>query len=97
MSTSDQGSVEILEQNDTHTQHTPLYKVLVHDDNVNTMDHVVKVFQDIFKYELQKCIELMLEVHYEGIALVKTEPMEHAELHRDQLQSYSLTATIEPE
>jgi ATP-dependent Clp protease adaptor protein ClpS len=92
---NNQGGVEILEQNDTQTNLIPMYKVLVHDDNVNTMDHVVRVFQDVFKYELEKCIILMLEVHNTGISLVKVEPLEYAELHRDQLQSYGLTVSIE--
>jgi ATP-dependent Clp protease adapter protein ClpS len=39
----------------------------------------------------------MLEAHQKGIALCTVEPLEQAEHHRDQLQSFSLIATIEPE
>ena len=39
----------------------------------------------------------MLEAHKNGVALCAVEPFEQAEFHRDQLISFSLTATIEPE
>jgi ATP-dependent Clp protease adaptor protein ClpS len=89
--------IEVIEHQETRTDLMPMYKVLVHDDNVNTMDFVVHVFQDVFKYELEKCIAHMLEVHNSGISLLKVEPLEHAELHYDQLHSYGLTSSIEPE
>ena len=90
-------SVEVIEQQDTEVRTMPMYKVLVHDDNVNTMDFVVMVFQDVFKYDIQKCIYHMLEVHNTGISLLKVEPLEYAELHYDQLKSYGLTCSIEPD
>ena len=90
-------NIKVLEQVEERTELMPMYKVIVHDDDVNTMDFVVQVFQEVFKYELEKCVEHMLEVHNTGISLLKVEPLEHAELHMDQLVSFGLTSTIEPE
>ncbi len=75
----------------------PLYKVLLHNDDKNTMDHVIRALVNVFRFELPKCEQIMLEAHRNGVALCTIEPIEQAELHRDQLQSYSLIATIEPE
>ncbi len=75
----------------------PLYKVLLHNDDKNAMDHVIRALVNVFRFELPKCEQIMLEAHRNGVALCTVEPIEQAELHRDQLQSYSLIATIEPE
>lgn len=80
-----------------HTTHIPLYKVLLHNDDVNTMEHVVKVLMQVFRFDRQKCEMIMMEAHGEGVALCAVEPLEQAELHRDQLISFSLIATIEKE
>jgi ATP-dependent Clp protease adaptor protein ClpS len=75
----------------------PLYKVLLHNDDVNSMDHVVKALIRVFKFEQEACEMIMMKAHYDGVALCTVEPFEQAELHRDQLISFSLIATIEPE
>jgi ATP-dependent Clp protease adaptor protein ClpS len=75
----------------------PLYKVLLHNDDVNSMDHVIKALLEVFKFELQACIKIMMDAHETGVALAKIEPLETAELHQNQLQAFGLTATIEPE
>lgn len=80
-----------------HTTHIPRYKVLLHNDDKNSMDHVVRVLMQVFKFAKEKCERIMLEAHYNGVALCVVEPLEQAELHRDQLHSFSLIATIEPE
>jgi len=75
----------------------PLYKVLLHNDDVNSMEHVVKALRQVFKFDEQECIRIMVEAHNNGLALCAVEPLEQAELHRDQLISFSLVATVEPE
>jgi ATP-dependent Clp protease adaptor protein ClpS len=75
----------------------PRYKVLLHNDDVNSMEHVVHALRKVFKFELEVCVRIMLEAHDQGVALCTIEPLEQAELHRDQLLSLSLVATIEPE
>jgi ATP-dependent Clp protease adaptor protein ClpS len=84
----------VLEQ---HAAHIPLYKVLLHNDDVNSMDHVVETLMRVFKFERAICERIMLEAHYNGVALCAVEPLEQAELHREQLVSSSLVSTIEKE
>ena len=82
---------------DRQRMHVPLYKVLLHNDDHNTMEHVVRVLLRVFKFEQERCEQIMLETHNHGVALCTVEPLEQAEHHRDQLQSFSLISTIEPE
>jgi ATP-dependent Clp protease adaptor protein ClpS len=75
----------------------PRYKVLLHNDDVNSMEHVLKALRKVFNFEEQECVRIMIEAHNNGLALCIIEPLEQAEHHRDQLISLSLVATIEPE
>ena len=75
----------------------PRYKVLLHNDDRNSMDHVVEALRKVFKFKDEECHRIMLEAHQNGLALCSIEPFEQAELHRDQLQASSLVASIEPE
>ena len=79
------------------TTHIPLYKVLLHNDDRNTMEHVVKSLMHVFRFEQTECERIMLEAHQKGVAICIVEPFEKAELHRDELQSLSLISTIEAE
>lgn len=77
--------------------HVPFYKVLLHNDDQNSMEHVIKALLRIFRFDVQACERIMMEAHTNGIALCAIESLERAELHRDQLKSCSLISTIEPE
>jgi ATP-dependent Clp protease adaptor protein ClpS len=77
--------------------HIPLFKVLLHNDDHNSMDHVIKSLMQVFKFEPKVCERIMMEAHQNGIALCTVEPLEKAEHHQDQLNSFSLISTIEPE
>jgi ATP-dependent Clp protease adaptor protein ClpS len=79
------------------TVRMPRYKVLLHNDDVNSMDHVIRTLMRVFKFDLAVCERIMREAHRDGVALCTVEPLEQAELHRDQLISFSLAATIEKE
>ncbi len=79
------------------TTHIPLFKVLLHNDDQNTMEHVVKALMHVFRFEQTESERIMLEAHRKGVALCIVEPFEQAELHRDELQSFSLISTIEAE
>ena len=77
--------------------HIPLYKVLLHNDDTNTMEHVVKSLRTVFGFEQNQCELIMNEAHRNGVALCIVESLEQAEHHQEQLRACSLIATIEPE
>ena len=74
----------------------PQYHVFIHNDDHNEMDHVVNTLVQIFGFNEQDAFFIMMETHTNGLALVKTEPKEHAEFHQEQLQAAFLVSTIEP-
>ncbi len=82
------------EERRTHV--LPPYKVLLHNDDVNSMDHVVRsLMRSVPGIGRAAAVRIMLEAHLTGVALVTVCPLELAELYRDRLESCGLTATIE--
>ena len=85
-----------LPDTDRRTHVLPPYKVLLHNDDHNSMDHVVRsLVRSIPGLGRAAAIRIMLEAHLSGVALVTTCPLELAELYRERLESCGLTATIE--
>ena len=74
----------------------PPYAVLIFNDDVNTMDHVVQaLLACIPEVEPEQAVRVMLEAHNEGKAVATVCPHERAELYRDRLQRQGITATVE--
>lgn len=73
----------------------PPYVVVLHNDDHNTMEHVVRsLLTSVPELEVERAVEVMLAAHEHGQADVITCPLERAELYRDRLESHGLTATI---
>ncbi|HEY3253494.1 MAG TPA: ATP-dependent Clp protease adaptor ClpS [Polyangiaceae bacterium] len=74
----------------------PPWKVILHNDDHNDMVYVVQcLVKSVPKLGRARAVEIMFEAHNHGHALVCTCPLELAELYRDRLESFGLTATIE--
>ncbi len=80
---------DVLPDTDTETQtrRQPPYAVILHNDDLNTMEFVVLVLRKVFGYTLTKCVELMVEAHEKGRAAVWVGSLEVAELKADQIRS----------
>jgi ATP-dependent Clp protease adaptor protein ClpS len=80
----------------------PPYKVIFLNDDVTTMDFVVYVLLTIFKKDSSTAVELMLEIHNTGAAVVDVLPLEEAELRQQQTHQaahsagFPLRCLIEP-
>jgi ATP-dependent Clp protease adapter protein ClpS len=79
--------------NPTKPRPLPQWKVLVH----NTYEHVIRSFMDILRMEVTMAMVKTTEVDKTGAAVVCITHREHAELVQGQLQSKSLTVSIEPD
>lgn len=95
--------VETLPDTREKTAFSPLYRVLIHNDDVTPMDFVVQVLEEIFHKGGVDAMRIMLTAHFKGVAYVATFPLEEAEFRVDQAHSkaraakYPLTFTYEPE
>lgn len=75
----------------------PLYKLLLHNDDVNVMEHVVQAITRITPLSLKAAERKMLEAHFHGTSLLLVTHLERAELYVQQFASVNLHTTIEPE
>lgn len=61
------------------------------------MDHVVRSLRrTVPSLTIEDAVHIMFDAHTHGQATVITCSKEEAELYRERLQSFGLTATIEP-
>jgi ATP-dependent Clp protease adapter protein ClpS len=91
-------STEVLPEQREETRQVilPPWSVILHNDDVNDMIHVVQsLMKTVPGLGVRRATEIMFEAHNHGKARVTTCPLELAELYRDRLEGFGLTATIE--
>ncbi len=94
--------VEIEWEDRTDKSYLPLYKIIMWDDNVTTMEFVIRVLIKLFGKDYSSAEKLMYEVHISGAAHVVTLPLEQAEFKVEQvyaaasLEQFPFKCTIEP-
>lgn len=91
-------SVETLEKRSTTRKLAPRYRVLLHNDDHNSMEYVVQVLmQTVTSITQPQAVSIMMEAHTNGMALVITCAQEHAEFYSETLNNHGLSSTIEPD
>ena len=91
-------SVETIEKRSTVRKIAPRYRVLLHNDDFNSMEHVVRTLMTTVPSLTQpQAVSIMMEAHTNGIALVITCDLEPAEFYCETLKNNGLTSTIEPD
>ena len=91
-------SVETIEKRSTVRKLAPRYRVLLHNDDFNSMEYVVQaLIKTVPSLTQPQAVNIMMEAHANGIALVITCALEHAEFYCENLKNQGLTSTIEPD
>lgn len=93
-------TTEVLEKPSTSTirKPAPRYRVLLHNDDFNSMEYVVEtLIKTIAGLTPPQAVNIMMEAHTNGMALVITCALEPAEFYCETLKNHGLTSTIEPE
>ena len=91
-------SVETIEKRSTARKLAPRYRVLLHNDDYNSIEYVVQVFMKTVPSVTQpQAVSIMMEAHNSGMALVITCAQEHAEFYCETLKTHGLISTIEPD
>ncbi|MHC5110862.1 MAG: ATP-dependent Clp protease adaptor ClpS [Planctomycetota bacterium] len=75
----------------------PPYKVLLHNDDVNSFDHVILAILKLTKLLFEDAVIKTLEAHDTGVSLLLVTHKERAELYAEQFATFKLTVTIEPD
>tara|TARA_B100000700_G_C14981406_1_gene826596 strand:+ start:591 stop:968 length:378 start_codon:yes stop_codon:yes gene_type:complete len=92
------GTAVIEKEKQTVRKTSPRYKVLLHNDPVNSMEYVVESLRQVVpQLSEQDAISIMLETHNSGVGLVIVCDLEPAEFYSESLKAKGLTSTIEPE
>jgi len=93
--------IEIIEEQETELE--PLYRVIIHNDDVTPMDFVVHVLTTFFYLSNPGAADIMLTAHVYGTAYVQTLPKSEAEKRINKahfaagLEGYPLYFSMEPE
>jgi ATP-dependent Clp protease adaptor protein ClpS len=91
-------STELQEKTRSKKQLTPKYKVILHNDDHNSVDYVVVcLLKTVNTLTPKKAIDIMWEAHNTGCSVVTVVPLEMAEFYSEMLNGFGLTSTIEPE
>ena len=86
---------------------TPLYRVVLLDDNDHTYDYVIEMLQTIFVFSVDKAYQHAEEVDRCGRTVLITCELPQAEFARDQIHAFgpdwrlprskgSMSAIVEP-
>jgi len=95
----EQGGAAVMEKAPERVRKpSPRYRVLLHNDPVNSMEYVVNTLRQVVpSLSEEDAIAVMLEAHNTGVGLVIVCDLEPAEFYCETLKSKGLTSTIEPE
>ncbi len=75
----------------------PPYKLLLHNDEFNTMDTVVIRIVKLTPLSAAQAIDKMLEAHRSGTAILLATHKERGELYVQQFASARITTSLEPD
>jgi ATP-dependent Clp protease adaptor protein ClpS len=85
----------------------PLWRVILHDDQLHTYEYVIEMLMAIFAMDAQRAYHHAIEVDTKGTTVLARLPRTEAEKKRDAIMRYggdhrmrttiSMVASIEPE
>ncbi len=75
---------------------SPLYNVFLHNDDINEYNYVIISVMKAVGHPQPVVEKIVEEAHKNGLSVVTTCSLEHAEVYRDRLTSFGLTSSIEP-
>ena len=95
--------IEVTEDQQQETAYEPMFRVIIHNDDVTPMDFVIIVLHSIFMLLPNDAAKVMLTAHYRGAAIVQILPKSEAEKRINKahfaagLEGYPLHFSMEPE
>ena len=67
----------------------PKFHVLLHNDDFNTMPHVMQVLMRVLNVSVERAFQMMAEAHINGRAIIFTGSLTQAELVKDKILGYA--------
>ena len=85
---------KIQEELDVLIQETTKHEIILHNDDVNTFDHVIDSLVDVCDHTLEQAEQCSVLVHYKGKCAVKTGEYKDLEPKCSRLLQLGLSAEI---
>lgn len=75
----------------------PPYRVILHNDDVNSFDHVIRCIQVLTPLTEDEAIQRTVEAHVTGHSILLVTNRERAELYCEQFATFKLKVTCQPD
>lgn len=85
---------DVIEKTKTQLKKPKKWAVVLHNDDKTPMDFVVELLQYVFKMDIAKAIELMLQVHQEGKGVAGVYSFELAEQKYAEAQALIMVSAM---
>lgn len=79
-------------KNQREVRKSPLYKVLMHNDDYTSMEFVVEVLETVFHKSSTEANQIMLNVHFRGVGLCGVYTHEIAETRISRVHAMARSA-----
>ena len=79
----------VLELRRTHTRPPPMYKVILLNDDYTPMDFVIVILQKFFGMNRERAVQIMLQVHTEGMGVCGLFSRDIASTKVEQVVSFA--------
>ena len=95
--------IEITQEQQRTTTEGPLYRVIIHNDDVTPMDFVIHILMSNFRLSGAHALQVMFNAHYHGSAYVQTLPKPEAQKRiglaqfSARMSGYPLEFSLKPE
>lgn len=73
---------------------TPKHEIILHNDDVNTFDHVIDALIDVCEHTFEQAEQCTILVHYKGKCSVKSGEYDELKPQCRQLQELGLSAEL---
>lgn len=96
-------NIEIDRQKAYQITEGPLYRVIIHNDDLTPMDFVIHILVSVFELNTAHALQVMYTAHYHGSAYVQTLPKPEAQKRvglahfSARLNGYPLGFSLRPE
>lgn len=84
----------IQEETKEKVQHLPRWHVIILNDEEHSFEYVIDLLVRVFNHEMERAIELTLQIHNEGQAIVDTTSKERAQLKQEQVHAFGRDARM---
>jgi len=81
--------------NEPYESHEPLSWLILHNDDVNTFDHVIESLCEVVRHDEIQAEQCAMITHYKGKCDIKKGTHDALAPLRDQLQQRYLSVTID--